>query len=48
MPVEYQGKASEPADLLTTLTHLSRIKELPIEEAARITTANAKAFLGIR
>jgi len=47
-PVEYQGKVSEPADLLTTLTHLSRIKDLPTEEVARITTANARTFFGIR
>ena len=47
-PVEYRGKVSEPADVLTTLTHLSRIKDLPIEEAARITTANARAFFNIR
>ena len=47
-PVEYQGKVSEPAHLIDTLTHLSRIKELPIDEAARITTANARAFFGIR
>ncbi|MGD8954025.1 MAG: TatD family hydrolase [Desulfobacterales bacterium] len=46
--VEYQGKVSEPADLLNTLTHLSRIKDLPIEEIARITTANAGTFFGIR
>jgi TatD DNase family protein len=47
-PVEYQGKVSEPANLLDTLTHLSRIKDLPIEEIARITTANAGTFFGIR
>ena len=47
-PVEYRGKVSEPAHLIDTLTHLSRIKELPIDEAARITTANARAFFGIR
>jgi Tat protein secretion system quality control protein TatD with DNase activity len=34
--------------LLNTLTHLSRIKDLPIEEIARITTANAGTFFGIR
>jgi TatD DNase family protein len=47
-PVEYRGKVSEPAHLIDTLTHLSRIKGLPLEEVARITTANARAFFGIR
>ena len=47
-PVEYQGKVSEPAHLIDTLTHLSRLKELPIEQVARITTANARAFFGMR
>jgi TatD DNase family protein len=46
-PVEYRGKVSEPAHLLETLAHLSRIKDLPIEHVARITTANAKAFFGM-
>jgi TatD DNase family protein len=46
-PVEYRGKVSEPAHLLDTLTHLSRIKEMPIEDVARITSANARAFFGI-
>jgi TatD DNase family protein len=46
-PVEYRGKVSEPAHLIDTLTHLSRLKELPIEQVARITTANARAFFGI-
>ena len=47
-PVEFQGKVSEPAHLIDTLTHLSRLKELPIEQVARITTANARAFFGMR
>lgn len=47
-PVPYRGKISEPAHLLDTLTHLSRLKEMPIEEVARITTANAIEFFGIR
>jgi TatD DNase family protein len=47
-PVEYQGKVSEPAHLIDTLTNLGRIKDLPLEEVARITTANARAFFGIR
>lgn len=47
-PVEYQESVSEPVHLLDTLTHLSRIKDLPLEDVARFTTANAKAFFGIR
>lgn len=46
-PVEYQGKASEPADLLITLREISRLKEVEPEETKRITTANAKRFFNI-
>ena len=47
-PVEYRGKVSEPAHLIDTLTHLSRIKDLPIEEVAQITNANTRMFFGIQ
>ncbi len=46
-PVEYQGKTSEPADLMITLKELSRVKGMDIEEVRRITTSNAKRFFGI-
>ena len=46
-PVAYQGKVSEPAHLLKTLSELSRIKNIPIAELARITTANAKCFFSM-
>ena len=46
-PVAYRGKVSEPAHLLKTLNELSRIKNIPIEELARITTANAKCFFSM-
>lgn len=46
-PVEYQGKAAEPADLITTLAELSHAKEISVEEARRVTTSNAKRFFGI-
>ncbi len=46
-PVEYQGKTSEPADLMITLKELSRLKGMDIEEVRRITTSNAKRFFGI-
>jgi TatD DNase family protein len=46
-PEIYQGVVSEPATLIETLTHLSRIKNLPLAETAHITTANARFFYGI-
>jgi len=46
-PVEYRGEISEPANLVDTLRELSRIKNLPIKELARITTENARRFFGI-
>jgi TatD DNase family protein len=46
-PVAYQGKVSEPAHLLKTLSELSRIKNIPIAELACITTANAKRFFSM-
>jgi len=46
-PVEYQGKVSEPADLLITLGELSRLKGLEPDEVKYFTTANAKKFFSI-
>jgi TatD DNase family protein len=46
-PVVYQGKESEPADLITTLRELSRVKECSFEEVARITSENAQRFFQI-
>ena len=46
-PVEYQGRISEPADLMTTLEELSRLKGMDLVETRKITTANAKHFFGI-
>ena len=46
-PVEYQGRISEPADLMITLEELSRIKGMDVEEVRRITTSNAKRLFGI-
>jgi len=43
-PVSYQGRPSRPVDLLQTLEHLSRIKQIPMEEAALATAANARRF----
>lgn len=46
-PVEYQGKVSEPADLIWTAREVSRVKGVPLKEVIRITTANAREFFGI-
>lgn len=46
-PVEYQGKVSEPADLLVTARELSRVKGIDLSQAVETTTANAKKFFGI-
>jgi TatD DNase family protein len=43
-PVIYQGKKSEPADLVITIRELGRIKSIPPEEVARITLANTKSL----
>ena len=41
-PVAYQGRASEPADLVETIRQLSLLKALSEEEVARVTTATAR------
>jgi TatD DNase family protein len=46
-PVEYQGRISEPADLVITLEELSRLKGMDQGEVRKITTANANRFFGI-
>ncbi|MFH0788448.1 MAG: TatD family hydrolase [Pseudomonadota bacterium] len=46
-PVAYQGEPSSPAQVLRTLTELSKIKGIEIEEAALKTTQNARDFFGI-
>jgi TatD DNase family protein len=43
-PVEYQGKISEPADLILALRELARIKGISVEEAAGITELNTRSF----
>ena len=46
-PVEYQGRISEPADLMITLEELGRLKGIPFEDVRFITSNNAKLFFGI-
>ena len=43
-PVEYEGKVTEPADVLLTLHELSRLKNMDALEVAAVTTANAIKF----
>jgi TatD DNase family protein len=46
-PVVYQGRKSEPADLVITLRELSRIKGIPPEEVDRVTSANTERLYGL-
>ena len=46
-PVEYQGKVSEPADLVITLRKISFFKGMEPDEVNHITTANAEKFFRI-
>jgi len=46
-PVEYQGKVSEPADLIKTLREVSRCKGIELEEAMQVTTHNAEKLFSI-
>jgi TatD DNase family protein len=46
-PTAFQGLVSSPAQVWQALTELSKIKGIPIEEAALKTTQNARDFFGI-
>lgn len=46
-PVAYQGKISEPADLLTTLHQVSDLKKIPATEVAAVTNGNGHAFFDV-
>lgn len=41
-PVPHRGKRNESAFVFDTLSKLAQVKEVPLEEAARITTENAE------
>ena len=45
-PVPFRGRRNEPAHLLWTLKALAEAKGWPLAEAARRTTANARALFG--
>lgn len=46
-PVRYNHKMAEPATIRTTLAAVARIKSVPEEEVARITSRNAVQFFGL-
>lgn len=46
-PVPYRGKPSEPAHVLEIAKKLAEIKQLPLEEIAKVTTENAKRLFGL-
>ncbi len=46
-PVPYDGKTSEPADVVRTLQAVARIKQIPETEVAKVTTENAVRFFGL-
>jgi TatD DNase family protein len=43
----YEGKRSEPADVVRSLQAVARLKQLPEAEVAKVTTANAFRFFGL-
>lgn len=46
-PVAYQGRASEPVDLIDTLKALSELKGLALDEVASVTANNTKRFFDL-
>jgi TatD DNase family protein len=46
-PVPHRGKRNEPAFVRHVAEHLAEVKGLPLEEVARVTTANARRIYGI-
>jgi len=46
-PVIYEGRRSEPADVVRTLQAVARIKEISEPEVADVTTKNAVRFFGL-
>lgn len=47
-PIPHRGKRCESAFMLHTASALADIKQLPLEEIARITTQNAERFFKLR
>ena len=46
-PVEYQGRVSQPADLVDTLHELSRLKKMPPARIAEASIRNTRRFFDI-
>jgi TatD DNase family protein len=46
-PVPFRGKRNEPAYLKYVVEKLSTIKNIPVEDVAAITTANAEKLFGV-
>ena len=46
-PVPFRGKRNESSYTLLIAQKLAEIYQLPVEEIAKITTANSKAIFGI-
>lgn len=46
-PVPYRGKRNEPAYIIETAKKIAELRGVALEEVATVTTANAKAVLGI-
>jgi TatD DNase family protein len=46
-PHPYRGKRNEPAYVRLVAETIARIREMPLEQVARITTANARALFGL-
>jgi TatD DNase family protein len=46
-PVVYEGRSSEPADVVRTLQAVARIKTISEPEVAKVTTENAVRFFGL-
>lgn len=46
-PHPFRGKRNEPSYVPLVAEEIARLKELPVEEVARVTTENAEKFFGI-
>ena len=46
-PVPFRGKRNQSGYIRHGLERIAAIREIPVEEAARVTAANARRFLGL-